>query len=90
MSLTVGLFLLAQVSHPKVVNLRCEYLTAPLAVDVDHPRLSWEDTADTNGWVQTKYQILAASSPALLTEGRADLWDSGQVTSNETTQIEYG
>ncbi len=89
MSLTVGLFLLAQVSHPKVVNLRCEYLTAPLAVDVDHPRLSWEDTADTNGWVQTKYQILTASSPALLTEGRADLWDSGQVTSNETTQIEY-
>jgi alpha-L-rhamnosidase len=38
---------------------------------------------------QAAYQILVASSPELLVRDQSDLWNSGQVKSNETTHIPY-
>ncbi len=52
-----------------VTNPRCEYLVNPLGIDVGKPRLSWviEDLKSaTRGEKQTAYQILVASSEALL------------------------
>jgi alpha-L-rhamnosidase len=70
-------------------NLRCEYLTDPLGIDATSPRLSWIITSNRRGETQTAYQILVASSPGLLTNGKADLWDSGKVSADETSQIVY-
>lgn len=72
-----------------VRELRCEYRTDPLGVDVDRPRLSWILHSDQNGQVQTGYQILVASTPSALAENRGDLWDSGRVESDQTLQIRY-
>jgi alpha-L-rhamnosidase len=72
-----------------LANLRCEYLRAPSGIDVLQPRLSWELTGEGRNLRQTAWQILAASSPELLQEGRADLWDSGKVSSDETAHIRY-
>lgn len=39
--------------------------------------------------MQTAYQILVASSPNLLAEDKGDLWDSGKVPSDASSQIVY-
>jgi alpha-L-rhamnosidase len=72
-------------------ELRCEYRVNPLGIDVVEPRLSWIVRSDERGQKQTAYQILVASSAKTLNlpEGKVDLWDSGQVQSDETTAIGY-
>jgi alpha-L-rhamnosidase len=40
--------------------LRCEYLTDPLGIDVEPPRLSWQ--LPSGARAQSAYQILVASS----------------------------
>ena len=77
-------------SAPKA--LRCEYMIDPLGIDVARPRLSWVLTArdaGSRGVRQTAYQVVVASSPALLAREKADLWDSGKVPSDRSIQIEY-
>ncbi|MEI7902571.1 MAG: glycoside hydrolase family 78 protein [bacterium] len=82
-------------------NLRCEYLANPLGIDVMKPRLSWvieergQGTGDgrrgtgDRGQRQTAYQVLVASSEALLKKDQGDLWDSGKVVSEQSILVEY-
>lgn len=72
-------------------DLECEYLSNPLGIDVLQPRLSWKmgATASIRGQKQTAYQILVASSQALLDADQGDLWDSGRVDSGESVNIVY-
>ena len=85
------LLLTAGYSHAaeliSVVNLRCEYLTNPLGIDMQHPRLSWELTSDGKNKKQTARQILVATDPSLLFPGKADVWDSGKIRDSRTNQI---
>ncbi len=73
----------------KVTSLRCEYLENPLAIEAKHPRLEWRLAAEGRGRRQTAYRVLVASSRERLKDGEADLWDSGRVESDRTSQIEY-
>jgi alpha-L-rhamnosidase len=41
------------------------------------------------GWLQSGYEIQAASSAANLSNNQADLWDSGQVNSSQNTFVPY-
>lgn len=70
-------------------RLRCEYLANPPAVNTDRPRLSWIVESDGRGVRQTAYQVLVAGSDEALAKDQGDLWDSGQVNSDETNQIVY-
>ncbi|MCY2927267.1 MAG: family 78 glycoside hydrolase catalytic domain, partial [Planctomycetota bacterium] len=72
-------------------NLRCEYHANPLGLDERRPRLSWliEAPAKRRGVKQSAYQLLAASAVEKLQPGQADLWDSGKVRSDATSQVEY-
>lgn len=94
----------AEAAQPlQPVELRCEYLANPVGIDVVQPRLSWVLTVkpvnglgrlfgsrdDSRGREQTAYRILAASSVAKLAADQGDLWDSGEVASDETAQIVY-
>ncbi|MCX6875466.1 MAG: family 78 glycoside hydrolase catalytic domain [Verrucomicrobia bacterium] len=79
----------------ELANLRCEYLTDPLGIDVAKPRLSWKaedksQKAEDRGQKQSAYQVLVASTPEFLAKDQGDLWDSGKVTSDASSQIEYG
>jgi alpha-L-rhamnosidase len=76
-------------SSASVDYLRCEYRVDPLGIDSLQPRLSWEMHDTDRGAKQTAYQILVASTPEKLAADEADLWDSGQVKSDRTSQIEY-
>ncbi len=70
--------------------LRCEYQTNPLSVDVQQPRLSWIVESEERGVLQTAYEILVAGSPAILGKDKGDLWESGKISSDQSSQIPFG
>jgi alpha-L-rhamnosidase len=72
-----------------VEDPRCEYLKNPLGIDVSRPRLSWILTSDQRGARQGAYKVLVASSIERLSHDLGDLWDSGQVSSDQSIQVEY-
>ncbi len=72
-----------------VGRLRCEYRENPLGIDDARPRLEWQSVSGARGQRQTAYQILVANSAAALKARRGDLWDSGKVASDASTQVEY-
>jgi alpha-L-rhamnosidase len=72
-----------------VDRAECERLICPLGIDVAQPELGWTLLSDQRGAQQTAYQIMVASDPALLTDGKADLWDSGKVSSKNSLGITY-
>jgi alpha-L-rhamnosidase len=69
--------------------MRCEYLDNPLGIDTPQPRLSWVLESQQRGERQTAYQILVASSEALLKADQGDLWDTGKVESDRTLHVAY-
>ena len=64
----------------KAINLKVEYLTNPIGIDITKPRLSWNLD---EGIKQTAYQIVA--------KGLNDniLWDSGKVISSQMHLIQW-
>ncbi len=70
------------------VNLRAEYKKNDFT-DVAKPRLGWELKSAVHNQSQTAYQVIVASSTALLTPEKADIWNSDKISSEETIQIEY-
>ena len=67
-------------------GLRCEYLVNPLGVDVPQPRLSWVLAHPERGQGQSAYQVLVSLQPEV---AAGDHWDSGRVTSAQSTQVPY-
>ena len=88
---------LSSIAGSTVDHLRCEYLENPLGIDVRAPRLSWElcgkdeggNLKAERGVRQDSYRILVASSVDLLNQNRGDVWDSGVVQSDQSSQVEY-
>ena len=72
-----------------VENPRCEYRVNPAGLDVRQPRLSWTLASGQRGEKQTGYRILASSSAEKLARDEGDLWDSGQVPSDQTVHVTY-
>ncbi|MGH9350984.1 MAG: family 78 glycoside hydrolase catalytic domain, partial [Terriglobia bacterium] len=70
-------------------DLRCQYQTSPLAIDVAPPRVGWMLASNQRAERQTAYQILVASSNAKLAANLGDLWNSGKVDEAQTIQIRY-
>jgi len=74
------------------IEMRCEYLIDPLGIDVTKPRLSWQlkaTDANRRGQRQSAYEVLVASTMALLEKGRGDLWNSGTVASDQSVHVVY-
>lgn len=90
LSLQMPLFAQAQ-STMQVVDLQCEYLSEPIGIDVRTPRFNWKllDLKNTRGQQQTAYHVLVASNKSLLNRNVGDLWDSGVVSSEQSTLINY-
>jgi alpha-L-rhamnosidase len=89
--LTHFLWLFSARAGVMVSGLKCEYLTDPLGIDVQTPRFAWKlsDADHTRGQKQTGYRVLVASSPALLDEERADIWDSGLTLSTQSALVPF-
>jgi alpha-L-rhamnosidase len=89
MLVAAGSGLMPSLEALTIDRLRCEFLIEPRGLQVSQPRLSWELASDQRGARQAAWQILAASTPELLVEGKADLWDSGRVESADTANISW-
>ncbi|MDR2039766.1 MAG: glycoside hydrolase family 78 protein [Bacteroidales bacterium] len=74
----------------QIYDLRCENLENPLSITHTTPHLSWKNKFGEKGNKQTAFQILVATDPSLLEEGKADLWTSGKIPSSESVMIKYG
>ncbi len=62
----------------------------PLGIDIVDPRLSWQLQDSTRGARQTAYEVRVASTADALAQNHADVWDSGQVNSDESVNVVYG
>lgn len=71
-------------------RLVCNDLLNPLGMDDPRPVFGWQLTSPEHTQVQTAYRVLVASSPQLIDKGHGDLWDSGQVQSDQSVQVRYG
>lgn len=56
-------------------------------VCASRPSLGWELP---EGWMQTAYRVLMATSPERLREGETDVWDSGKRLSGQSVGVTYG
>jgi len=70
-------------------DLRCEYLSNPLGIDVQKPRFSWVLQHTERAQAQTGYQVLVAGQAEGLGRDTGDVWDSGKVDSNDSIQAVY-
>lgn len=70
-------------------NLRCEYLTEPIGIDVSIPRFSWR-IESAKSFTQEYYQIEIATSKELLQNGKADVWNSGRIAGNKMLAVFEG
>ncbi len=71
------------------VHLHVDNLTRPLGIDDATPRFSWQLNDSAPGARQTAYRLLVATRTDLLTDGSADVWDSGKVTSAQSLNVKY-
>ncbi len=73
-------------------GLMIEFLQGPKVENIADPtpEFGWIVPSSEKNAMQTAYRVLVASSPDLLAEGRADLWDSGKVGSAQSINVPYG
>jgi len=86
--LLVASLSLAATTPLALTNLRCEYKSNPVGIDIPQPRLSWELVSTERGAVQTAYQIRVAVSAANFAKHKL-LWDSGKQASDASIQVVY-
>jgi len=72
-----------------VIALHCDGRRDPMGLDDPQPELSWIISTDLRGYHQRAYQILVASSAALLAGDQGDLWNSHKVNSEESAHVPY-
>ncbi len=73
-------------------GLTVEYMTDPVGLETQLPRLSWKlQAADVSArdLLQTGYHVLVASSSDKLRRDEGDLWDSGRVVSAQSLNVVY-
>ncbi len=71
------------------INLRCENLANPIAIDKAAPLLSWNMKSEKRGQKQSAYQIIVSDSKEKLNKNNGDFWDTGKVKSNISVNIKY-
>ena len=86
-SVNVGL----REGNPFPSGLLCDLLEHPerTLILTPTPTFGWVVEPMESENCQRAYQIWVASQPNLLTEGGSDMWDSGQVLSDQSINISY-
>src|SRR5439155_6745115 len=78
-----------QAGPQRPADLRTEYLTDPLGIDVLQPRFSWVLGHSERDEGQSAFQLLVASRRQALDRDEGDQWDSGKSASPESAQVVY-
>jgi alpha-L-rhamnosidase len=72
-----------------VDNLKCEYKTNPIGIDVLNPRLSWQLQSDQRGTMQSAYEIRATLSLKDLEAGNNLHWQIEKTSSDQSLHVVY-
>ena len=72
-----------------VSDLKCEYITNPMGIDIQQPRFSWTISSELRGVSQSAYRILVADNPEGLNKKQGVIWDSGKILSDNSTNIVF-
>jgi alpha-L-rhamnosidase len=72
-----------------LTNLRCEYASNPIGLDIPTPQFSWEIRSTERGAGQTAYQVVVAASQEDLRSQSNVIWDSGRVATRTSAGILY-
>ena len=72
-----------------IKNLKCDSRISPMGIAIQNPSLSWELHSSEKDTRQTSYHILVADSPEKLQNNNGNIWDSKQVKSDQSVQVEY-
>ncbi|KAI0477062.1 alpha-L-rhamnosidase [Xylariaceae sp. FL0804] len=87
LAILANLAVLARAITVDSEHLRCNGLATPLGLATTTPRLSWIPLSSLRQDTQTAYQLQASIDPNA-TSG--DLWDTGKVSSTDTSVIYAG
>jgi alpha-L-rhamnosidase len=95
--IATGLKALASQTDPvnaliRITDLRTEGVFQPMGVEEAAPRFSWRYEASPEaprGFRQQAYRIQVASSVEKLSQGQANLWDSGKQAGSDTLNSLY-
>jgi alpha-L-rhamnosidase len=82
----------AAVAPIVITDMRTEGVLQPMGIEEAAPRFSWRYEASPEaprGFRQQAYRIQVASSLEKLSQGQADLWDSGKQTGADTLAAIY-
>lgn len=71
-------------------RLTIEGRLSPEGLDEALPRLGWQLHSDRKKVVQRSYQILVSTSAERLECGEGDVWNSGNILSDQSQQVVYG
>lgn len=73
----------------KIQNLRCEYLSEPVGIDVQAPRFTWEYQSPA-AFQPVAYSILIASELKTLGKENGDVWTSDKMEGTGNSMIYRG
>ncbi len=73
-----------------VHDLRVEYLTNPMGVDVSQPRFSWKIESPERGIMQGAYRIVVGKSLGEIKNRIGNQWDTDKLQGDLTVNLEYG
>ena len=76
-------------SKRPVNDLQVEYDPSPIALDIAKPCFTWIMDLKGRGRRQTAYQILVASSREILDADEGDMWNTGLLDSDQSSQVTY-
>ena len=71
----------AQAVH--IVNLKTEYTSTPVGIDIERPRFSWQMQSEKSGYAQTAWQIIVTDESGQI------VWNSGRNNSDVSLNIKY-
>ena len=80
----------AQSKSLTLAHLEADAASQPLGIDDRAPRLSWALVSGRRGVMQKAVRVLVASGAELAREGKADVWDSGQIASSDPWVVYAG
>ncbi len=64
-------------------RLQCEYLTSPLGIDAQQPRLTWQLSGCVPGTYQKAYSLVLGTDSLSVSSGIGNVWQSGNVSSDD-------
>jgi alpha-L-rhamnosidase len=71
-------------------DLRCEYMSNPLGLDIVVPRFGWTFLSGERNQRQSAYELIVGDSEKGIQRLKGNVWESGKVNSSQNIHIEYG